>query len=40
VARDLPHEDLVAAVQEQLEGATREEVEAALAWAWASVRED
>jgi len=33
VARMLSHEDLVAAVLEQLDTATREEVEDALAWA-------
>ena len=40
MARELPHEDLVAAVMEQLESTTREEVEDALAWAWARVDED
>ena len=40
VARELPHEELVAAVMEQLETTTRAEVEAALAWAWENVRED
>ncbi len=40
VAREFPHEDLVAAVLEQLDTATREEVEDALAWAWENVRED
>ena len=40
VARELPHEDLVAAVLEQLDTATRKEVEEALAWAWARVDED
>lgn len=38
-ARDLPHETLVEAILEQLETATTEEVEAALAWAWQHVLE-
>ena len=40
VARMLSHDALVDAVLEQLDTATREKVEAALAWAWASVRVD
>ena len=40
VARMLSHKDLVAAVLEQLDTATRKEVEEALAWAWARVDAD
>ena len=40
VVRMLSREELVAAVQEQLEGTAREEAEAALAWAWENVREE
>ena len=39
-ARGLPHDTLVDAVLEQLDTTTREEVEAALAWAWVRVDED